>query len=234
MDKPLSNDIALRIGLAARVLPDISPARLIRVLADAIGLPPTADKLASLRIKDLKTAANGDLEDLDLDALKTALALLKGEGIAATDPPPALDPYDEGMMPGAIRVACASNGGEVLDGHFGSARRFLIYQVSADGVRLIDARDVEDGKEEDKTAYRAHLIRDCQLLYVASIGGPAAAKVVKADIHPIQDAAGGSARARLTGLQRILADKPPPWLAKVMGHAPEARIRFEPALEGEA
>ena len=60
------------------------------------------------------------------------------------------------------------------------------------------------------------------------------AKVVKADIHPIQDAAGGSARARLTNLQRILADKPPPWLAKVMGHTPEARIRFEPALEMEA
>ena len=58
--------------------------------------------------------------------------------------------------------------------------------------------------------------------------------MVKADIHPIQDAAGGSARWRLTDLQRVLADKPPPWLAKVMGHAPEARIRFEPALEVEA
>ena len=41
-------------------------------------------------------------------------------------------------MPGSIRVACASNGGEVLDGRSGSARRFLIYQVSAETVRLID------------------------------------------------------------------------------------------------
>ncbi|HRC58327.1 MAG TPA: dinitrogenase iron-molybdenum cofactor N-terminal domain-containing protein, partial [Kofleriaceae bacterium] len=65
--------IAARRGDGAK-----APARLIRVLADAIGLPPTADKLASLRVKDLKTAAQGDLEDLDLDALKTALALLKG------------------------------------------------------------------------------------------------------------------------------------------------------------
>ncbi len=234
MDPPLSHDIALRIGLAARVLPDISPARLIRILANAIGLPPTADKLASLRVKDLKTAAHGDLEDMDPDTLKRALALLKGEGVAATDPPPVLEPPGEGMMPGSIRVACASNGGEVLDGHFGSARRFLIYHVSAVGLRLIDARDAEDSKAEDKTAYRAHLIRDCQILYVASIGGPAAAKVVKADIHPIQDAAGGSARQRLTELQRILADKPPPWLAKFMGHTTQERIRFEPVLEVDA
>jgi hypothetical protein len=32
----------------------------------------------------------------------------------------------------------------------------------------------------------------------------------------------------MAALQRILADKPPPWLAKVMGQRPEERIRFEP------
>jgi Dinitrogenase iron-molybdenum cofactor len=47
-------------------------------------------------------------------------------------------------MPGSIRVACASNGGEALHGHFGSARRFLICQVSAETQRLIDARPTDD------------------------------------------------------------------------------------------
>jgi nitrogen fixation protein NifX len=233
MSSPISEEIALRIGLAARALPDTPPARLIRVLADAIGLPPTAEKLAALKVKDLKSAADGELGDLDPDALKSALALLKGEGVAETDPPPALDAYADGDMQGSIRVACASNGGEALDGHFGSARRFLVYQVSADESRLVDARTVDDGGAEDKNAYRAGLIRDCQVLYVASIGGPAAAKVIKADIHPIKDAAGGSARDRMAALQRILADKPPPWLAKVMGQSPEQRIRFE-VSEGQS
>lgn len=227
MSTPISDDIALRIGLAARALPDISPARLIRVLADAIGLPPTADKLAGLKVKDLKSAADGELAALDLDALKSALALLKGEVIDDADPAPALDPYAEGDMPGSIRVACASNAGEALDGHFGSARRFLVYQVSADEVRLVDARTADDRGADDKNAYRAALIGDCQVLYVASIGGPAAAKVVKTDIHPIKDAGGGNARERMTSLQGILADKPPPWLAKVMGRTPEERVRFE-------
>jgi nitrogen fixation protein NifX len=137
-------------------------------------------------------------------------------------------------MPGSVRVACASNGGEALDGHFGSARRFLVYQVSTDETRLIDARMADDRGREDKNAYRAELIRDCRVLYVASIGGPAAAKVVKADIHPVKDAAGGSARDRMLALQGVLATKPPPWLAKVMGQTPEERIRFGRDAEAPA
>lgn len=236
MSNPISEDIALRIGLAARALPETNPARLLKVLADAVGLPPTADSLAALKVKDLKAAADGELADLDPDALKTALALLKGEGIGESDPAPPLDPYVEGDMPGSIRVACASDTGELLDGHFGAARRFLVYQVSADEARLIDVRSADDTGSEDKNAYRAGLIRDCQVLYVASIGGPAAAKVIKAEIHPIKDAAGGSARDRMVALQGVLAAKPPPWLAKVMGQTPEERIRFERDLAeaGEA
>jgi len=113
-------------------------------------------------------------------------------------------------MPGSIRVACAPNGGEALDGRFGSARRFLIYQVSAETVRLIDARPTDDSGAEDKNAIHAGLIRGCQLLYLASTRGPSAAKVVKADIHPVKDDVGGSARDRMAALRRILADRPPP------------------------
>jgi hypothetical protein len=40
----LSEDMALRIGLATRLLPDGEPTHILRVLADSIGLPPTADK----------------------------------------------------------------------------------------------------------------------------------------------------------------------------------------------
>lgn len=231
---PITDEVALRIALAARALPDTDPARLIRVLEDAIGLPPTAQKLEALKVKDFKAALDGEFSEVDTDSLKAAVAILKGESDTEIDPPPPLDPYVEGDMPGSIRVACASNAGEALDGHFGSARRFLIYQVSAAETRLIGARAVDDGDAEDKNAYRAELIRDCQVLYVASIGGPAAAKVVKTEIHPIKDAAGGSARDRMTALQRVLGAKPPPWLAKVMGQTPEERIRFERDEEAEA
>jgi nitrogen fixation protein NifX len=223
----ISDAIALRIALAARALPDTDVGRLLRVLEDAVGLPPTAETLESLKLKDLKQALDGQLADVDAGALKQALAILKGEGEVDADPPPPLEPYAEGDMPGSIRVACASNRGELLDGHFGSARRFLVYQVAGGEHRLVDVRPVDDTGAADKNAFRAGLIDDCQVLYVASIGGPAAAKVVKADIHPIKYPFGGSARDRVLDLQRALARKAPPWLAKTMGQSPEERIRFE-------
>lgn len=223
---PISDDIALRIALAARTLPDTSAARLIRVIEDAIGLPPAAKKLEALRVKDLRRALGNDLADIDDEALKAAVTILKGEANAVAEPPPA-EPYADGDMPGSIRVACASNGDDLLDGHFGSARYFLVYQVSSSENRLIDVRFPNDAQAEDKNADRARLIADCQVLYVASIGGPAAAKVVKTGIHPIKDPKGGSARERILTLQAILSTKAPPWLAKVMGRTPEERVRFE-------
>lgn len=50
--------------------------------------------------------------------------------------------------------------------------------------------------------------------------------LVKADIHPLKDPRGGSARERVVSLRRILADKAPPWLAKAMGRPPWERVRF--------
>jgi nitrogen fixation protein NifX len=230
----ISDEIALRIGLAARALPDTDPARLLRVLSDLVGLPPTAAKLDGLTVKTLKAAADGELADIDAGPLKQALVLLKGQGTDDIEPAPEIEPPFEsegdGDLPGSVRVACASNGGELLDGHFGSCRRFLVYQVAAHGFRLIDVRAIDDSTAEvqdDKNAYRAGLIKDCQVLYVASIGGPAAAKVVKLDIHPIKFPDGGNARERIAALSAVLADKAPPWLAKVMGQDTDARVRFE-------
>ncbi|WP_256091421.1 dinitrogenase iron-molybdenum cofactor N-terminal domain-containing protein [Candidatus Thiosymbion oneisti] len=124
----LSDDIARRIALVARVLPDLDVARLIRVIEDAIGLPSTARKLEGLEIQDLRTALGGELADPDTGTLQEALAILKGESDAIADlDPPSVEPYAEGDMPDSIRVACASDTGDLLDGHFGQARRFLIY-----------------------------------------------------------------------------------------------------------
>lgn len=232
-DAKLKQEIALRIGLAARELPDTDASRLLKVLADAVGLPPTAKSLSTLTVKGLKAAVDGELAELETDALKRALALLKGEGEVGADPLPEIEPYSDGDMPNSIRVACASNKGEKLDGHFGSCQRFLVYQVSGSENRLVDIRatDAESGAE-DKNGYRASLVNDCQILFVASIGGPAAAKVVRAGVHPIKKPDMGLARDAILALQAVVGPDAPPWLAKVMGQSPEERIRFEQEATG--
>jgi nitrogen fixation protein NifX len=123
--------------------------------------------------------------------------------------------YSDGEWPGSLRVACASNRGERLDGHFGSCAKFLVYQVSEEEIRLIDVRVADDAQStDDKNTYRSGLIRDCDLLFVLAIGGPAAAKVVKAGLLPIRQPEETGARKVLIKLRQRLSENPPPWLAK--------------------
>jgi hypothetical protein len=150
-------------------LPDTDAGRLLRVLDDVVGLPPTAKKLGKLSVKEMKSACDGEFADIDTDAIKSALAYLKGENEFFADPLPEIDAYNDGDMPNSIRVAVASNKGEMLDGHFGSCQRFLIYQVSQSECRLVGIRSTKGSDEaDDKNAFRASLINDCQILFVGS------------------------------------------------------------------
>ncbi|MBP7523875.1 MAG: dinitrogenase iron-molybdenum cofactor biosynthesis protein, partial [Propionivibrio sp.] len=69
---------------------------------------------------------------------------------------------------------------------------------------------------EDRNAARASLIADCNVVCIQSIGGPAAAKVVRTGGHPVKVPHPEAARAVVARLQAAL-HQPPPWLAKVMG-----------------
>jgi nitrogen fixation protein NifX len=226
----LSRELALRIGLAARALPDTDAKRLLSVLTDCIGLPITEEKIAGIDLNTLKTAKAGEFIDVDEPLLTHALSILKS-GLNI----PKQQAYIDGDMPGSVRIACASNDGINVDGHFGSCSQFMIYQVSADEARLVDIRDTDipDGLDvEDKNVFRAELIKDCQVLYIASVGGPAAAKIVKLGIHPMKLPGIESITEIIDQLQTVIAGTPPPWLAKVMGIEANDRFRFEREATG--
>ena len=46
----LSRELALRIGLAARALPDTDAKRLFNVLTDCVGLPLTEEKIGGINL----------------------------------------------------------------------------------------------------------------------------------------------------------------------------------------
>jgi nitrogen fixation protein NifX len=215
----ITKPAALRIALAAKALPEVDMSGLVAKLGSQLGIPITEEKLATVTVADLKLMLSGEETvepDVDNASIKLAVRHLWGEpGDAAGFPE--LDAYAEGDMPGSLRVAVASNSEQNLDGHFGSCPRFLVYQVGRNDIRLIDVRStLITDDAEDKNVARAELVGDCQIVYVQSIGGPAAAKAVRANVHPVKIPEGGQASAVLKRLQAVL-DAPPPWLAKILG-----------------
>ncbi|BBI99382.1 hypothetical protein FGKAn22_10750 [Ferrigenium kumadai] len=229
----ITKPAALRIALAARVLSEVDTGALVAKLGNQLGLPITEEKLAKVTVADLKLILSGEETvepDVDGASIKLAVRHLWGESGDAENLPP-LDVYSDGDLPGSLRVAVASNTEENLDGHFGSCPRFLVYQVGRNDIRLIDARSTLISDDaEDKNVARAELINDCQIVYVQSIGGPAAAKAVRANVHPVKVPEGGKARATLQRLQAVL-DAPPPWLAKILGVEAKSLSRFTEAEE---
>jgi len=228
----LSREIALRIALASRVLPGVDVPMLIGILHDKVGSPLDDEKLKAITVTNLKTGIGSldgeeDGEDIGIGLanIKLAIRFLWGEE-GEDENLPEIMPYHEGDMPESIRVAIASNLGTLLNGHFGSCIRFLVYQLSRNECRLVDIRSTIDADNaEDKNMFRAQLIKDCHVLFIQSIGGPAAAKVIRADIYPIKVPEVIEAAEQLSEFQKVF-DAPPPWMAKALGRTAEERKRF--------
>lgn len=228
----LTREAALRIALAARILPGVDVGQLLDILHRRIGDELTEETLKNITVTDLKTgfaSADGeeDGEDISvgLPALKEAVRILWGEEIEEDFPD--VRQYDE-PLPDSIRVAISSNSGQTLNGHFGSCLRYLVYELNTTEYRLVDVRSaLEADFSDDRNGFRANLINDCQILYVVSVGGPAAAKVIRAGVYPIKRIDGGEAATVLSELQTVMGGKRPPWLAKIMGVDAEQRVLFE-------
>ncbi len=239
MSSIITREAALRLGLAARELGRVGVAAFAEAVGARLGLPLTETRLSTLTVSDLREILAGSHADedckvgVDAETLKRAVRLLWGEDLPYSELP-GVDAYSEGCMPGSVRVACASNVGEVVDGHFGSCERFLIYQVTPDQLKLVDIRPTlaaDHDHDRDRNAARAGLIDDCDIVFVQSIGGPAAAKVIRANVHPVKVAHAESARAVIARLQASLR-APSPWLAKAMGVEAPSLARF--CTAGEA
>lgn len=238
---PISREAALRIALAARTITTTTLPKLIEVLHNTVGEVLDEETLRAVTVTNLKTGLGGlagDEEDgedigLGLEAMKLAVRILWGDtGDNAGIPIP--QPYIEGDIPNSLRVAIASDSEAKLNGHFGSCLRFLVYQVSASDYRLVDVRDaLEADFAPDKNGFRVQLIKDCQVVYVVSIGGPAAAKVIRGDIFPIKRVEGGEAEDVIRQFQEVMKS-PPPWLQKVLGVSAEHRLKNYRAEEVES
>jgi nitrogen fixation protein NifX len=147
-----------------------------------------------------------------------------------------------------LKIAFATSDGIAVDQHFGWCRRFDVYEVGPEGSRLLESRLLDEASddEEGKIGSRLAAVTDCVILNISDIGGTAAARVVKAKIHPVKVAKGTSVADLLDRYVSTLAGTPPPWLRKVLrARDPQpathswtrsvaAVLKGETALKGDA
>lgn len=129
---------------------------------------------------------------------------------------------------GVLRVAIATQDMKNLNAHFGSAKRFAIYDVTPESWNFIEALSFEGVSDEsgshrtegdDKIARKVDGLAGCHLLFCLAIGGPSAAKVVSAHIHPVKIPQAQPIEAVLERTRDMLKGSPPPWLRKVLAGA---------------
>lgn len=215
----LTEDLALRIGLASRELELLSPSVLILRLQELFGGQiPDRERLKNITPCQLRPLLLQDIPDLTGKNLKAALHwLTTWEPSAATWATGSAEPIAQQPPFGVVRVAMGSMGQGQLDGHFATCTHFMIFDVTPDDVRWVAERSVcMTTKAEDKTESRLSLIRDCRILVVTGIGGPAAARVTRTGPLPLKVTDGATAMDWLERLRQVLANTPPPWLQRSM------------------
>jgi nitrogen fixation protein NifX len=118
----------------------------------------------------------------------------------------------------AMKVAFATTDKVHVDEHFGRAEKFLIWEIGPEAAAFSGVVQVksEGDDEADRIEARCAGLADCALVYVAEIGGPAAARLVAKKIHPIKSKDREPIAAVVEKLQEVLRGSPPPWLRKAM------------------
>lgn len=215
MTQAIQDTLALRLGMAAKAVPQLSLQLFVQNLVKELGDPLNEKKLRSLSPKKFYQFLTEMNSDIERGQSNQALAILTSESVSAMQAPTISETAP--LTGPVLKIAVTSNNEELIDGHFGSCLRILIYEANADSFRLTEVREVETQESGmNRTDYLADLIRDCQILATLSIGGPAAAKVTNADVHPIKQASPAPASEFMERICTMLSSTPPPWIKKIL------------------
>ncbi len=217
MGQTISDQAALRVALAAKQLPNIDLRSLLGLLIQHLGEPLTESKLVGLSPKAFRVMVSA-LGESTRKEVSSALTILCNPELSSIDTPKIPDrPPLQGAK---LRVAITSNQGEMVNGHYGSCLQVLIYDVNANAHQLVDVRQMPtDSKGEERAIAMLDRVRDCNMLFTLSIGGPAAARVTRANIHPVKKASPVSAQQVLSDLSGVIGHNPPPWIQRSLGIA---------------
>lgn len=135
-----------------------------------------------------------------------------------------------------MKVAFATQDQQRVDAHFGWARHLAVYEIEPAGYSFVQdygfGDDLAEDGNEDKLAPKLEAIKDCAIVYVAAIGGSAAARVVAHKIHPVKVNQPEPILDILDKLQEVLKGTPPPWLRKALMKGQARSFDFDDETQG--
>ncbi len=120
-----------------------------------------------------------------------------------------------------MKIAFTTSDNVHINAHFGSASKIDVYNADTTGYEFVetlrfDGNLSEDGNE-DKLQPKIAALHDCTIVYVSTIGGSAAARLIKQKITPVKAQSEEQEIAEvLTKLVTTLNGNPPPWLRKAL------------------
>jgi nitrogen fixation protein NifX len=120
-----------------------------------------------------------------------------------------------------MKIAFATTDGEHINAHFGWAKQIAVYDVTTDGYKPLETLkfggNLQEDGDEDKLDPKLEALAGCTIVYLAAIGGTAAARLISRRITPIK---ANSEEDKITDvlehLVQTLKGNPPPWLRKIL------------------
>lgn len=117
-----------------------------------------------------------------------------------------------------MKVGFATTDNILINDHFGWAKNFAIYEINPEGFTFLENRVFaeEETEELNKIDRKIEGLRDLKIIFVESIGGTAAARVVKSGIHPVKSKPDDKIEDVIKNIKTVLSNNPPPWLKKII------------------
>ncbi|WOD40120.1 nitrogen fixation protein NifX [Nodosilinea sp. E11] len=121
-----------------------------------------------------------------------------------------------------MKIAFATKDNVHINAHFGWASQIDVYDLTLDGYTFLETLtfggELKEDGNEDKLEPKLKALAGCTIVYVADIGGSAAARLINHRITPMKsNSEEDEIEAMLAQLMRTLQGSPPPWLRKALG-----------------
>ncbi|MEI6063550.1 MAG: nitrogen fixation protein NifX [Pseudanabaena sp. ELA748] len=120
-----------------------------------------------------------------------------------------------------MKIAFTTSDRVHINAHFGWAKEIDVYDVTTEGYRFLNTLtfkgDLKEDGNEDKLVPKIEALSGCTIVYVAAIGGSAAARLIRKRVTPIKAKSEEEEIAEVLGkLVLTLQGNPPPWLRKAL------------------